>query len=55
VFALALGALLFGVLFAIYNDDPRALQAWQRSMGRPVRWTANPLTRRRVQMLPFKD
>lgn len=55
VFALAMGALLFGVLFAIYNDDPRALQAWQRSMGRPVRWTANPLTRRRVQMLPFKD
>ncbi len=55
VFALAMGGLLFGVLFAIYNDDPRALQAWQRSMGRPVRWTANPRKTRRVQMLPFKD
>jgi hypothetical protein len=55
VFALAMGALLFGVLFAIYNDDPRALQAWQRSMGRPVRWTATPRQSRRVQMLPFKD
>jgi hypothetical protein len=55
VFALAIGGLLFGVLFAIYNDDPRALQAWQRSMGRPVRWTANPTKARRVQMVPFKD
>jgi type IV secretory pathway VirB3-like protein len=55
VFALAIGALLFGVLFAIYNDDPRALQAWQRSMGRPVRWTANPRRNRRVTMLASKD
>jgi hypothetical protein len=55
VFALGMGGLMFGVLFAIYNDDPRALQAWQRSMGRPVRWTANPLKPRRVHVLPFKD
>ena len=55
VFALAIGGLLFGVLFAIYNDDPRALQAWQRAMGRPVRWTANPRRPRKVVMLASKD
>jgi hypothetical protein len=55
VFALALGGLMFGVLFAIYNDDPRALQAWQRSMGRPVRWSAVPSKHRKVTLLPFKD
>jgi hypothetical protein len=55
VFALAIGGLLFGVLFAIYNDDPRALQAWQRSMGRPVRWTANPMRPRKAVMLASKD
>jgi hypothetical protein len=55
VFALALGGLMFGVLFAIYNDDPRALQAWQRSMGRPVRWSALPRKPRSVNLLPFKD
>jgi hypothetical protein len=55
VFALALGGLMFGVLFAIYNDDPRALQAWQRSMGRPVRWSALPRKPRTAVMLPFED
>ena len=55
VFALAMGGLMFGVLFAIYNDDPRALQAWQRSMGRPVRWSALPRKQRKVTLVPFKD
>jgi hypothetical protein len=55
LFALPMGALLFGVLFAIYNDDPRALQAWQRSMGRPVRWSAPPKRRRTVSLIPFHD
>jgi hypothetical protein len=55
VFGLAIGGLMFGVLFAIYNDDPRALQAWQRSMGRPVRWTANPAKKRKAVLLPFKE
>lgn len=51
VFGLAMGCLLFGVLFTIYNDDPRALIAWQRSFGRPVRWTAGPLRDRAVTLL----
>jgi hypothetical protein len=55
IFALAMGGLMFGVLFAIYNDDPRALQAWQRSMGRPVRWSLCPRKPRKVTFLPFKD
>jgi hypothetical protein len=55
IFGIAIGGLMFGVLFAIYNDDPRALQAWQRSMGRPVRWSALPRTHRKVTLLPFKD
>ena len=55
VFGLAIGVLLFGVLFAIYNDDPRALLAWQRSMGRPVRWSVCPHRPRAVVVLPFKD
>jgi hypothetical protein len=55
IFALAMGSLMFGVLFAIYNDDPRALQAWQRSMGRPVRWSALPRKHRKATLLPFKD
>lgn len=55
VFALAMGGLLFGVLFTIYNDDPRALLAWQRSFGRPVRWTACPQMPRRVTVVPFKE
>jgi hypothetical protein len=54
-FALAMGGLMFGVLFAIYNDDPRALLAWQRSMGRPVRWSACPRQPRTVIVLPFKE
>jgi hypothetical protein len=52
LFSLAIGALLFGVLFAIYNDDPRALIAWQRSFGRPVRWTVN---RRKARAVVFLD
>jgi hypothetical protein len=55
VFGLAMGALMFGVLFAIYNDDPRALIAWQRSFGRPVRWSASPPANRSVTVLPFKE
>jgi len=55
LFALAIGGLLFGVLFTIYNDDPRALLAWQRSIGRPVRWSACPHAPRTVTLLPFKD
>lgn len=55
VFALAMGGLMFGVLFTIYNDDPRALLAWQRSFGRPVRWSACPRRPRRVTVLPFKE
>ena len=54
-FALAMGALLYGVLFTIYNDDPRALVAWQRSIGRPVRWSACPQRPRTVTLLPFKE
>jgi hypothetical protein len=54
-FALAIGGLMFGVMFSIYNDDPRALQAWQRSMGRPVRWSACARKARQVCVLPFKD
>jgi hypothetical protein len=54
-FALAMGGLLFGVLFTIYNDDPRALIAWQRSFGRPVRWTAGPLRPREVTVLPSQQ
>jgi|SRR6186713_3013892 hypothetical protein len=53
VFAFAMGGLLFGVLFAIYNDDPRALLAWQRSVGRPVRWSACARNPRRVVIVPF--
>jgi hypothetical protein len=55
LFALALGGLMFGVLFTIYNDDPRALQAWQRAFGRPVRWSVVPRRARVVTLLPFKD
>lgn len=55
VFAIAIGGLLFGVLFTIHNDDPRALQAWQRSMGRPVRWSANPRRARRSVFLATRD
>lgn len=54
VFGLAIGGLTYGVLFTIYNDDPRALLAWQRSIGRPVRWSACPRTPRTVTVLPFK-
>ncbi|HJV61875.1 MAG TPA: hypothetical protein VJ743_13080 [Albitalea sp.] len=54
-FALAMGALIFGVLFTIYNDDPRALIAWQRSIGRPVRWSVCPRQPRQVTVLPFKE
>lgn len=55
IFAVPVGAVLFGVLFAIYNDDPRALQAWQRSMGRPVRWSVRPLRPRSVHIVPYRD
>jgi hypothetical protein len=55
VFALGMGAVIFGVLFTIYNDDPRALIAWQRSIGRPVRWSANPRQSREVTVLQFKE
>ena len=55
IFSLGMGGILFGVLFTIFNDDPRALLAWQRSMGRPVRWSACPRDHREVTMLPFKD
>jgi len=55
LFALSLGGLMFGVLFTIYNDDPRALQAWQRSIGRPVRWSAPPQAQRSVAVLPSKE
>lgn len=54
-FALAIGALLYGVLFAIYNDDPRALVAWQRSIGRPTRWSICAQTAREVTVLPFRN
>ena len=54
-FSLVFAGVLFGALFAIYNDDPRALQAWQRSLGRPVRWSACPLQDREVIVLPFKE
>ena len=55
LFGLAIGGVAFGVLFTIYNDDPRALQAWQRSLGRPVRWSARPARPRHITVLPFKD
>jgi hypothetical protein len=55
LFALAMGGLLFGVLFNIYNDDPRALIAWQRSFGRPVRWSAAPRKPRHVAVLASND
>ena len=55
LFALPIAGLLFGVLFTIYNDDPRALVAWQRSFGRPVRWSVCPREPRRVTLLPFKE
>jgi hypothetical protein len=55
LFGLAIGTLLFGVLFAIYNDDPRALIAWQRSLGRPVRWTTTPRAPRSVTVLPSRQ
>lgn len=55
VFGLGMGGLMFGVLFTIYNDDPRALIAWQRSIGRPVRWSANPREPREVTVLQFKE
>lgn len=55
VFPLAMGALMFGMLFAIYNDDPRALLAWQRAIGRPVRWAVCPRRPRAVHIVPAPE
>jgi hypothetical protein len=54
VFGAGMGLVMFGALFAIYNDDPRALVAWQRSIGRPSRWSATPPAHRPVTVLQFK-
>ncbi len=49
--AALVGAIAFCSLYAIHQDDPRAIDAWKRSFRRPIRWSGGLAARRRVVVL----